>query len=112
MSKNTIIGGKDRCDYRAMRTQELIEEATYAISLPLSGIVALQMQAGLDGFLEIEKALLVRRGIFSSARRRGPIGWSLDAETSREVDRLFARLSAAVAAHRQRCTPESCVARS
>lgn len=26
-----IIGGKDRSDYRAMSTQELIEEATYAV---------------------------------------------------------------------------------
>jgi hypothetical protein len=26
-----IIGGKDRSDYRAMSTQELIEEAKYAI---------------------------------------------------------------------------------
>lgn len=31
MKKPTIIGGKDRTDYRAMSTQELIEEATYAI---------------------------------------------------------------------------------
>jgi 4-hydroxy-tetrahydrodipicolinate synthase len=74
------------------------DEATYSISLPLSAIVALQMQAGLDGFLAIEKYLLVKRGLFSSDRRRGPVGWSLDDETAREVDRLFERLSEAVAA--------------
>ena len=33
MKKPTIIGGKDRCDYRAMSTQELIEEASYAIGV-------------------------------------------------------------------------------
>ena len=74
------------------------DETTYSISLPLSAIVALQMQAGLDGFLAIEKYLLVKRGLFSSDRRRGPVGWSLDDETAREVDRLFERLSEAVAA--------------
>jgi len=74
------------------------EEATYRISLPLSAIVALQMQAGLDGFLAIEKYLLVKRGLFASARRREPNGWSLDGETAREVDRLFERLAEAVAA--------------
>jgi dihydrodipicolinate synthase/N-acetylneuraminate lyase len=80
------------------------EEATYAISLPLSAIVALQVQAGLDGFLAIEKYLLVKRGLFTSARRRAPVGWSLDDETAREVDRLFDRLAEAIA------TP--CVTRS
>ena len=74
------------------------DETTYSISLPLSAIVALQMQAGLDGFLAIEKYLLVKRGLFSSDRRREPVGWSLDDETAREVDRLFDRLSEAVAA--------------
>lgn len=74
------------------------EEATYRISLPLSALVALQMQAGLDGFLAIEKYLLVKRGLFRYDRRRGPVGWSLDDETAREVDRLFERLTAAVAA--------------
>jgi 4-hydroxy-tetrahydrodipicolinate synthase len=73
-------------------------EASYRISLPLSAVVALQMQAGLDGFLAIEKYLLVKRGLFASARRREPHGWSLDDETAREVDRLFDLLAEAVAA--------------
>jgi dihydrodipicolinate synthase/N-acetylneuraminate lyase len=80
------------------------EDAVYRISLPICGIVALQMQAGLDGFLAIEKYLLVKRGLFTSDRRRAPIAWSLDDETAREVDRLFDRLQDAVAA--------SCAARS
>jgi dihydrodipicolinate synthase/N-acetylneuraminate lyase len=74
------------------------DEAVYRISLPLSAIVALQMQAGLDGFLAIEKYLLVKRGLFASARRREPHGWSLDDETAREVDRLFDLLAEAIAA--------------
>lgn len=74
------------------------DDAVYRLALPICGIVALQMQAGLDGFLAIEKYLLVKRGLFASDRRRGPCGWSLDPETAREVDRLFARLLEAVAA--------------
>ena len=62
-----------------------------------TGIVALEMQAGLDGFLAVEKYLLVHRGLFTADRRRGPQGWTLDVETAREVDRLFARLTAAIA---------------
>jgi dihydrodipicolinate synthase/N-acetylneuraminate lyase len=75
-------------------------DAIYRLSLPICAMVAIQMQAGLDGFLAIEKYLLVKRGLFSSARRREPNGWSLDDETAREVDRLYDRLSEAVASSR------------
>ena len=66
------------------------EEATYRLYFPICAIVALQLQAGLDGFLAIEKYLLVKRGIFASARRRQPYSWELDQETAQEVDRLVA----------------------
>ena len=74
------------------------EEAVYRLYFPICALVALQMQAGLDGFLAIEKYLLVKRGIFTSDRRRGPYAWTLDMETRDEVDRLFARLAAALTA--------------
>jgi len=78
------------CLWNALQAGD--SDAAYAISMPLSAIVLLAMQAGLDGFLAVEKYLLVKRGVFSSERRREPIGWSLDAETAREIDRLFERL--------------------
>lgn len=65
------------------------DETAYRVYFPICGLVALQLQAGLDGFIAIEKYLLVQRGIFPSARRRQPSSWDLDPETSREVDRLF-----------------------
>ena len=69
------------------------DEATaYRVYFPVCAIVALQLQAGLDGFLAVEKHLMVTRGLFPSARRRKPYGWELDAETAAEVDRLFAKL--------------------
>ena len=58
-----------------------------ALSLPIAALVALQ--SGLDGYLAVEKHLLVKRGVFSSARVRGPVGYTLDAETAAEVDGLF-----------------------
>lgn len=73
------------------------DEATaYRLSAPIGAIVALQLQAGLDGFLAIEKHLLVKRGVFPSTRRRGPYAWELDAETAGEVERLFADLQSAL----------------
>lgn len=68
----------------------------YRLSFPISAIVALQLQAGLDGFLAIEKYLLVKRGIFPNARRRKPYGWELDFETAAEVDRLMECLQEAL----------------
>ncbi|MSQ94872.1 MAG: dihydrodipicolinate synthase family protein [Gemmataceae bacterium] len=72
------------------------DETIYRVYYPICAIVALQLQAGLDGFLAIEKDLLVKRGIFPSARRRRPYAWDLDAETAAEVDRLFGQLQRAI----------------
>jgi 4-hydroxy-tetrahydrodipicolinate synthase len=68
------------------------DEATYRLYYPICAVVALQLQAGLDGFLAIEKYLLVRKGLFASARRRRPYSWELDRETAAEVDRLISQL--------------------
>lgn len=65
-----------------------------AINGPLSALVS--MQSGLDGFIAVEKHLLVRQGVFESARVRGPVGFRLDPETTAEVDRLFDLLRSAV----------------
>jgi len=73
------------------------EERIYQLSLPIGALVALQLQAGLDGFLAIEKHLLKKRGIFENTIQLPPVSWQLDPETRAEVDRLFARLQAVVA---------------
>jgi len=72
------------------------DEAIYPLYFPICAIVALQMQAGLDGFLAIEKYILHRRGLFASDRRRTPYTWSLDGETRAEVDRLLEYLDRAL----------------
>ncbi len=68
------------------------EETAYRIYYPVCAIVSLELQAGLDGFLAVEKYLMHKRGLFPNTRRRKPYGWELDNETAAEVDRLFARL--------------------
>ena len=72
-------------------------ETAYRIYFPVCALVAIQMQAGLDGFLAIEKYLLHKRGLFSTDRRRSPYWWELDDETRLEVDRLTAILEREVA---------------
>lgn len=60
---------------------------------PLSALIS--MQTSLDGFLAVEKHLLVRQSIFKNTLVRGPVGFKLDAETTREVERQFDRMIAA-----------------
>ena len=72
------------------------ESRIYQLSLPIGAIAALQLQAGLDGFLAIEKHLLKKRGIFPNTLQRQPVGWTLDEETAAEVDRIFAILQRAL----------------
>jgi len=70
----------------------------YSVYFPICALVALQLQAGLDGFLAIEKYILVKRGLFTTDRRREPNSWTLDSETQSEVDRLLTMLADALAA--------------
>ncbi|MBM4001329.1 MAG: dihydrodipicolinate synthase family protein [Planctomycetes bacterium] len=72
------------------------DDAAYRIAFPIGALVAIQIQAGLDGFLAIEKYVLNAKGLFATDRRREPYAWSLDEETRLEVDRLRARLDEAV----------------
>ena len=62
---------------------------------PLAALISIQ--TSLDAFLAVEKHLLLRQGIFKNTIVRGPVGFRLDEETRREVDRLFERLMEAIA---------------
>ena len=72
------------------------EKTTYRVYFPICAIVALQLQAGLDGFLAIEKFILKHRGIFKNEVRRSPYSWDLDLETSSEILRLLQILDKAM----------------
>ena len=72
------------------------ESKAYRVYFPLCALVTLQLQAGLDGFLAIEKYVLHKRGLFATAARRRPNSWQLDDHTRAEVDRLLEYLAIAV----------------
>jgi len=59
----------------------------YRLSFPISSLTA--MQHGLDGFLVVEKYLLMKQGIFKNGIVRGPVSFVMDGETREEIDRLF-----------------------
>ena len=70
------------------------DERIYQLSLPISNLVALQ--SGLDGFLAVEKYLLVKQGVFRNTIVRGPVAFTLDDQMRSEIDRLFELVQAAV----------------
>ena len=72
------------------------DDATYRLYFPICALVSLQLQAGLDGFLAVEKYVMHQRGLFTTDRRREPNAWSIDEETRAELDRLLHRLKNAV----------------
>jgi 4-hydroxy-tetrahydrodipicolinate synthase len=78
------------------------EDAIYRLYMPICALVSLQLQAGLDGFLAVEKYILHRRGLFTTDRRRRPFKWEMDGETRRELDRLLDLLDVAVRTAPQR----------
>ncbi len=78
--------------WRALKAND--SPAIDRISLPLIALVSLQ--TSLDGFLAVEKHILKRRGIFKNTLVRGPVGYTLDAQTRREVDRLLDMLLASI----------------
>ncbi|HEV2295794.1 MAG TPA: dihydrodipicolinate synthase family protein [Tepidisphaeraceae bacterium] len=80
--------------WRALEAKD--ERRVYELYLPLAALVA--VQNSLDAFLAIEKYLLVKQGVFTSTLIRGPVGYTLDEEMRREVDRLFDLLTRAVEA--------------
>jgi 4-hydroxy-tetrahydrodipicolinate synthase len=78
--------------WRALKAND--RAAIDRISLPLIALVSLQ--TSLDSFLAVEKHILRRRGIFKNTLVRGPVGYVLDEQTRREVDRLLDMLLAAI----------------
>lgn len=72
------------------------EQAIYELYFPICALVSLQLQAGLDGFLAIEKYILAKRGLFVTDVRRGPHSWDMDEDTRLELERLLAQLDSAL----------------
>lgn len=72
------------------------DAAIYRLYFPICALVSLQLQAGLDGYLAVEKYVLHKQGLFTTDHRRVPNAWSLDLETRNELDRLLNQLDEAI----------------
>jgi len=65
-----------------------------AIHNPLSKLIS--FQTTLDAYVAIEKYLLVKQGILINMNQRGPVGYKLTPEVSKEIDIAYAELAAVV----------------
>lgn len=65
-----------------------------SIHTPLAKLIS--YQTTLDAYVAVEKYLLVKQGIFTSTRQRGPVGFILTNEMKLEIDVAFDQLKAAV----------------
>ena len=65
-----------------------------SIHTPLAKLIS--YQTTLDAYVAVEKYLLVKQGIFTSERQRGPVGFILTNEMKLEIDIAFDQLKAAV----------------
>lgn len=98
-----VVGTVPGCDlldgvvalWRALEAGD--EAASVRLQPPIASLIALQLEAGLDGFLAVERYLMVKRGVFTSDRPRLPVSWTPGPATLREVDRRFGILQAALA---------------
>jgi len=63
------------------------DERVSALHGPLCALVSIQ--TSLDAFVSVQKHLLQRQGVIPNTNSRGPVGFTMDPETEREVDRLF-----------------------
>ena len=69
-------------------------ERARSIHAPLAKLIS--YQTTLDAYVAVEKYLLVKQGIFTSTRQRGPVGFILTDEMKIEIDVAFDQLKAAV----------------
>jgi 4-hydroxy-tetrahydrodipicolinate synthase len=49
-------------------------------------------QPTIDAYVAVEKYLLVKQGIFTSSRQRGPVSMSLNDQAKKEIDQVFDEL--------------------
>jgi len=68
-----------------------LEKGDEARARRIQGALALfgPILSSLDAFLAVEKALLVKQGVFPNAHVRGPVGFRLDREAEEEVFRVL-----------------------
>ena len=74
--------------WNALESNDL--ELAKSIHNLVSQLVAFQQN--IDGYVAVEKYLLVKQGIFESVRQRGPVRTILSTEVNIEIDQIFEQL--------------------
>ena len=80
--------------FKALKEDNL--DRARSIHTPLAKLIS--YQTTLDAYVAVEKYLLVKQGIFTSERQRGPVGFILSKEAKIEIDTAFDDLKNAVSA--------------
>ena len=74
--------------WNALEAKDLVKAS--AIHACVSKLVALQPT--IDAYVAVEKYLLVKQGIFTSSRQRGPVSIILNEQLKNEIDLIFNEL--------------------
>jgi 4-hydroxy-tetrahydrodipicolinate synthase len=69
-------------------------DLAHAIHAPLSKLIS--FQTTLDAYVGIEKYLLMKQKVFTNMNQRGPVGYKLNAEVSKEIDQAYEVLASVV----------------
>ena len=80
----------------ALEAKDLVRAS--AIHACVGKLVALQPT--IDAYVAVEKYLLVKQGIFTSSRQRGPVSTILSDKTKGEIDLIFNELVQVVGSHK------------
>jgi 4-hydroxy-tetrahydrodipicolinate synthase len=73
-------------DFDFTMISEMLEEVDNLVSQ----LVAFQQN--IDGYVAVEKYLLVKQGIFDSVRQRGPVRTILSSQVKSDIDQIFDKL--------------------
>lgn len=68
----------------------------FARRIHLRILALMAYQPTLDAYVAVEKYLLVKQGIFTSTRQRGPVGMHLTTGDKIEIDKCFDALRTTV----------------
>jgi 4-hydroxy-tetrahydrodipicolinate synthase len=69
-------------------------DLAHAIHAPLSKLIS--FQTSLDAYVAVEKYLLLKQGVFTNMNQRGPVGYKLTAQVSKEIDQAYEVLASVV----------------
>jgi 4-hydroxy-tetrahydrodipicolinate synthase len=69
-------------------------DLAHAIHAPLSKLIS--FQTSLDAYVAVEKYLLLKQGVFTNTNQRGPVGYKLTAQVSKEIDQAYEVLASVV----------------